>query len=58
MAYGKKGEKNLACLHAPKNPKKVRASMDHVGGHPKLASPRMTKRGRKGASKRALSKGY
>jgi hypothetical protein len=45
--------KNLAALHAPKNPAKVRHSRDHVGGWPKLKSPRVGgKRGQKKIAKK------
>lgn len=53
---GKAKTKNLSVLKAPKNPHKIKASMNHVGGWPKLASPRMKKGGRKGARKRSTRK--
>lgn len=53
---GKAKAKNLASLKAPKNPHKIRTSMNHVGGHPTLKSPRMKKGGRKGARKRSTRK--
>lgn len=44
--------KQLATLKAPKNPKKVRTSRSHIGGWPKLTSPRVKKGGRKATSKK------
>jgi hypothetical protein len=48
--------KNLSVLKAPKNPHKVKVSMNHVGGWPTLKSPRTKKGGRKGARKRSTRK--
>jgi hypothetical protein len=48
--------KNLASLKAPKNPKRIRTSMSHVGVGPHLMKPRTPKGGRKKVSKRSLRK--
>ena len=47
--------KNLSVLKAPKNPKKVRVSMSHVGGNSRLG-PTGTKKGGKKRNKRSLRK--
>ena len=47
--------KVLAVQTAPKNPKKIRTSRSHIGGWPKLTSPRVKKTSKKG-TKRSLRK--
>jgi len=48
--------KNLSVLKAPKNPKKIRTSRNHIGGWPKLTSPRVKKTVGKSGRKRVSRK--